>query len=61
MFGAALFHTSLNVAWLMFSVDSARSDYRASGCITAIAAAIIVTGSGPRSSLKPGCPKRRRS
>lgn len=61
VFGAALFHTSLNVAWLMFSVDSARSDYRASGCITAIAAAIIVTGSGPRSWLKPGCPKRRRS
>jgi membrane protease YdiL (CAAX protease family) len=48
VFGAALFHASLNVAWQLFPIHGSEYDPRVTGLIVAVAAAFVTIVYGPR-------------
>ena len=48
VFAAALFHTTINVAWQLFPIQGSFFDPRVTGAITALVAGTVVVVWGPR-------------
>ena len=47
VFGVALFHTTLNLSWMLFPVDGSHFDMRLGGLLMALTAAIVTVVWGP--------------
>lgn len=47
VFGVALFHTTMNLSWMLFPVDGSHFDMRLGGLLMAVTAAIVVAVWGP--------------
>jgi membrane protease YdiL (CAAX protease family) len=52
VFAAALFHATLNLAFMLFPVDGSHFDMRVGGWVMAGAAAIVVTFWGPKTLMR---------
>ena len=52
VFGAALFHTSINVSWFLFPNSGSHFDPRVAALITTLLAGIVVVVSGPRTLVR---------
>jgi membrane protease YdiL (CAAX protease family) len=48
VFGAALFHTTINVSWQLFPIHGSYYDPRVTGLIMTVVVAIVTVGLGPR-------------
>lgn len=48
VFAAALFHATLNLAYVLFPVDGSHFDMRLAGLVMAVAALVIITVWGPK-------------
>jgi hypothetical protein len=47
VFAVALFHTTMNLSWMLFPVDGSHFDMRLGGLLMAFTAAIVVAVWGP--------------